>query len=91
MGVWAGLKWVAREGTGAGVQQRLVWLILGRSRLRPSMRVGILQQFLDSASVAVSKFGPVWVKQEVGGQPLIGWLLVCCWMAVPILLAFVLV
>lgn len=87
----AGMWRVIKAGTGVGVQQRFAQVILGRPGPRAIRKAGILQQFLDSTSAAVSMFGPVWAKQEIGGRPLGGWLLVCCWLVVPVLLAFVLV
>lgn len=88
MGVRADLKWLASEGTGAGIQQRLVRLIMGRSRVCPPEGVGILYPFMESASAAVSKFGPAWARQEVRGKPVGVWLLLICWFVPPALLVF---
>ena len=80
---------VIKETTGVGVQQRFAQVILGRSGQRATWKAGIPQQFLDSASAGVSRFGPVWAKREVGGRPVGVWLLGGCWLVVPVLLSFV--
>ena len=80
MGLWAGMKWVAREGSGAGVQRRLVRLILespGRSAIRPS---SLLRHFMAAATAAVTRFGPAWARREVLGQAVGVWLLVLSWL-----------
>ena len=79
MGVWSGLKWLAKEGTGTGVQRRLVRLILGMPGKRPNEMASIPRQFIDSASALVSIFGPVWARREIGDRPIGVWFLVCCW------------
>ena len=86
MGMRAGMKWVANEGTGAGIQKRFLQLILGSYRKLPTKERGILKQFMASAKAAVSEFGPAWARQEVWGSPVGVWLLVVCWIAVPALL-----
>lgn len=90
MAIGAGMWRVIKVGAGVGVQQRFAQVILGRPGPRTTRKAGILQQFLDNASVAVSRFGPVWAKHKVRGRPIGGWLLLCCWALVPPLLANVL-
>ena len=80
MGVWTGLKWVAREATGAGVQQRMVRLIMGR-RGRIADWSNILRQFLGSAEFVVTKYGPAWASKDVWGRPVGAWFLLLCWFA----------
>lgn len=89
MSVRAGLKWVAREGTGVGVQQRLARVILGRPGPGSNPKAVILQQFLDSASAVVLRFGPFWAQREAGGRPVGAWLLACFWVVGLIFLPFV--
>jgi hypothetical protein len=84
-GIWR----VIKAGTGVGVQHRFAQVILGRSCPRAIREAGILQQFLASASVVVSKFGPVWSREEIGGRPVGVWLLVWCWLAATALLGIV--
>ena len=79
MGVWTGLKWVAREGTGAGVQQRLVRLILGSPGRRAIRATSILRHFMAAATNAVKRFGPAWTRRDVLGQAVGVWLLLSCW------------
>ena len=86
MGMRSIMKWVANEGTGAGIQKRFLQLILGSYGKLPTRELGILKQFMASAKAAVSKFGPAWARQEVRGSPVGVWLLAMCWIAVPALL-----
>jgi hypothetical protein len=79
MGVRAGLKWMAMEGTGAGVQQRLVRLILGRPGRIGDLGTSLLRQFMAAATSAVMRFGPAWAKRQVLGQAVGVWLLVPFW------------
>ena len=81
MGVWAGLKWVAREGTGAGVQQRLIRLILGSPGRSAVRATSLLRQFIGSATAVVTRFGPAWARRGGLGQAVGVWLLVLFWLA----------
>jgi hypothetical protein len=85
MGMGTAMKWIAKEGTGAGIQLRFLGLFLGGSRRRPTRKVGLLQQFMGSATAAVKRFGPAWARQGVWGRPVGVWLLVMCWIALPAL------
>ena len=86
MGVWESMKWVAKEGTGAGVHKRFGQMILGRTWQRAAKDDGILRQFLGSAAAAVTRFGPIWARREVRGRSVGVWLLVMCWLVPPALL-----
>jgi hypothetical protein len=87
--IGAGMWRIVKEGTGVGVQQRLAQVILRRPESRASRKTGIHKQFMDSASAVVSKFGPVWAKQEAGDRPVGAWFLLCIWLVAPLMFAFV--
>ena len=80
MGMVAGMKWIAKEGTGAGTQRRFLQFFMSRSGHRPTREIGILQEFKGAASAAVTRFGPDWVRQNVCGRPVGVWLLLICWL-----------
>ena len=94
MGLWAGMKWVVREGTGAGVQRRLTQVILGnggagaRAAGGPAHQArGIRAQFLEAATTLVAAHGPSWAQRKLGGRAFGVWLLVILWVLPPSLLA----
>jgi hypothetical protein len=89
MEIRAGIWRVFKEGIGVGAQQRLAQVILARSWQRTTRKAGVPQQFLDSASAAVSRYGPLWANREVGGRPVGVWLLVCTWLVASFLLVVV--
>ena len=91
MGLRAGLKWVAMEGTGAGVQQRLVRRILGKPGGGAVCANNLVRQFIVAAAAVVTRFGPAWARIQVGGQAVGVWLLLLCWLAPTVLLALAVV
>ncbi len=89
MGIWKGMKWVAREGTGLGASQRFGRLIFrgtGRGATRPGKAWGIWRQFMVSASAAVQSFGPSWARKNLRGRAVGVWVLVLAWVVPPLLL-----
>jgi hypothetical protein len=90
MGIWAGIKWVGREGAGVGATKRFGGLIIRSTsnlsssfRDRPGKVWGIQKQFLDSAASVVMTYGPSWAGQSILGRALGVWLLVILWILPP--------
>jgi len=90
LGVWAGIKWVGREGTGVGATKRFGWLII-RKTFNPfsSNREGsgkickTRTLFLNSAASVVMAYGPPWARRSILGRALGVWLLVVLWILPP--------
>ena len=90
MGIWMGMKWVAREGTGLGSNRRFGRIVLfGDGRGKPRYRIGegLWRQFIASATAAVQCYGPSWARWKLGGRPVGVWGLVLVWVIPPLLLA----
>ena len=90
MGIWKGMKWVAREGAGLGASQRFGRLIFRRTgpwSLRSGGGGDIWRQFMDSATGAIQSFGPSWARRKVRGRAMGVWVLVLAWIIPPLLLA----
>ena len=83
MGIGACIKWVAKEGAGFGVQQRMARVILGKPKQCAARDIGILRQFMGAATVAVARFAPAWARKDIRGWPVGAWLLVLCWLLPP--------
>ena len=90
MGIWKGMKWVAREGVGLGAIQRFRSLIFRSTGPRlPRLGGGgeIWRHFMDSATAAVQSFGPPWACRKVRGRAVGVWALVLAWIVPPLVLA----
>lgn len=91
MGWWTSLKWVASEGTGAGVNRRLVQF-LGRTWRNAGTRAPatprLVRRFLASANIVIDRFGPAWTRRKIQSQPLGVWLLMFFWTVPSLAFAF---
>jgi hypothetical protein len=90
LGIWAGIKWVGREGTGIGATKRFGWLIIRKtsnpicSFMVGSGKVRVIRgQFLNSAASVVMSYGPSWARRSILGRALGVWLLVILWILPP--------
>lgn len=91
MGMWAGIRLVAQEIGGIGVQRRLFQVILWRTGQRTETGMAgkaIMYRFMWAASIAVTRFGPAWAKKEFRGRPVGVWMLLVCWLISPALVGF---
>lgn len=94
MDIGAGIKWVGREGTGAGATERFCWLILRKtscpfySSMDGEEKIqNIKTNFMNSAALLVMSYGPTWAKQAILGRALGVWLLAILWIVPPTIIA----
>ena len=87
MGLWAGLKWTVREGTGVGMSQRLA-RIFGEifpitSKAVVKIFIGLRKQFVMASNAVVDQFGPAWARRKIFGYPSGTWIFLSIWLVLP--------
>lgn len=90
MGIWTGIKWVGREGSGIGAAKRFGRMIIRKtSNSCSSWRDGsgnvlaIRKRFLISAASVVMAYGPSWARRMFFGRAIGVWMLVLLWILPP--------
>jgi hypothetical protein len=86
------MKWLANEGAGVGVNQRLI-RFLGRTWPRLAITqgpvtTGLINQFLTSAKTLVDRLGPPWTQRKIGNQPFGVCILMILWLVLPMAIVF---